>query len=154
MVLKCKNCGSSNLEMVSLPDSLTIDHWRGPRGVFCCGSCGATTHFMLPLNDHFPPPPAPPAPPAPPRLSRMAEAFKKFSDATIAMIGSKTTYDTGKGGNFADRMTSPVGWLHDASKYLHEVYQHCLGDTKLTKEEAKRNLYKVAHCCQLAADRL
>lgn len=146
MILECARCGCSHaLGSVEMPDPGT-SLWRVPRGVFHCNVCGDNTYFLLPFDDssslHRTP------------LSRMAEAFKKFSDATIMMIDSKTTYDTGKGGNFADRMTSPVGWLHDASKYLHEVYQHCLGDTKLTKEEARRNLYKVAHCCQLAADRL
>lgn len=145
MLLKCHRCGCDHaLGSVELPNPGTSE-WRVPYGVFHCNVCGFNTHFVLPppvLVSHMPP------------LSSMAEAFTKFSEATITMIDSKTTYDTGKGGNFADRMTSPVGWLHDASKYLHEVYQHCLGDTKLTKEEAKRNLYKVAHCCQLAADRL
>ena len=130
---RCHHCKLNAMNMVMLsPGQLVVE----------CAHCGAKTFYAIPPTLEKP------------ALSRMAEAFKKFSDAAIAMIDSKTTYDTGKGGNFADRMTSPVGWLHDASKYLHEVYQHTLGDTKLTKDEAKRNLYKVAHCCQLAADRL
>ena len=143
MRLECKHCGSSHgLESVHIPDPYLVQ--GVPVGEFTCRVCGYHSRFVLPSAYwRFQP-----------SLSPMAESFKAFSDEVIKMVDSKTTYDTGKGGNFADRMTSPVGWLHDASKYLHEVYQHCLGDTKLTKEEAKRNLYKVAHCCQLAADRL
>ena len=143
MRLRCTNCGSVHeVENVHIPAPDVAQDI--PMGEFTCWRCRYRNSFFLPsARQRFHP-----------TLSCMAEAFTKFSDDVIEMVDSKTTYDTGKGGNFADRMTSPVGWLHDASKYLHEVYQHCLGDAKLTKEEARRNLYKVAHCCQLAADRL
>ena len=87
--------------------------------------------------------------------TNMANAFSDFAVEVCTMIDSKTGYENPKVGNFASRMTSPIGWLHDLQKYAHEVYQSLTSDDpKLTAEEMKRNLLKVAHTAQLAYDRI
>lgn len=73
----------------------------------------------------------------------------------IAIKGRQ--YDKPNGHNFADTKPNPIGWVHDATKYLDEAYT--LLDDKfhgkvIDDRNAEKLLMKTIHACQIAMSRL
>lgn len=87
--------------------------------------------------------------------NHMLLAWDSFSKSARRWIENKGKggYDKPNGFNFADTKPNPIGWVHDCSKYVDELYT-MLDSGEIDEQKATRLCYKIAHTSQLACCRI